>query len=74
MKKLEEWVKQSKPARLKPPHNVIKLLNNGFRPATYRCFGSIKRRKGWIFVIEGGTIITLHKHDSGEWELEGEGN
>ena len=60
--KLFELFEQSKEVRLKPPYNVIALLNHDFRDARYF------RVDGLLLVVEGDCIMTVHNGQADRWE------
>ena len=60
--KLFELFEQSREVKLKPPFNVIALLNHNFREARYF------RAGGFILVVEGDCISTIHGGEAKRWE------
>lgn len=69
LRHLEKWMEKSRLARLKPGKVRGKMFAHGCRAATYYLFGNPSKGMGWILVVEGGVLSTVHRHDSGEWEL-----
>jgi hypothetical protein len=60
--KVEEWLRRSKPARLKPKYEAAKILAHG-KPATYRMFN------GFVLVITGNTLVTVYLDEAKETEI-----
>jgi hypothetical protein len=60
--KLLEMLAKAKEVKLKPPYNVVALLNHDFRDARYF------RSGGFILVVEGDCISTVHHGQAGRWE------
>lgn len=58
--RLEQWLKQSKPAQLRPEVRLKKLLSHGCRPAIYRMFAQ------HVLVISGNLLVTIYKDDAKE--------
>lgn len=69
LRRLEQWLEESRLARLKSGRVVPKMFAHGCRAATYYLFGNPSKGMGWVLVVEGGVLSTVHRHDSGEWEL-----
>jgi hypothetical protein len=61
-RKLLEMLATAKEVKLKPPYNVIALLNHNFQDARYF------RSGGFILVVEGDCISTVHHGQAGRWK------
>jgi len=61
-RKLLEMMAKAKEVKLKPPYNVVALLNHDFRDARYF------RSGGFILVVEGDCISTVHHGQADRWE------
>ena len=72
--RLEKWLEEARPAELKPGKVLVKMLNNGCKSANYYLLGNIEKGKGWILVVVGSTLTTIHLNQSGEWRLPHENN
>ncbi len=68
MRHLEQWMTRAKPAELKPGRELKKILAHG-KTASYHLLGNAGKGAGWILVVEGRTLRTVHPNDTGDWRL-----
>jgi len=54
---LRGLLNRSMPDEIKPMHRVIRLMNNGYKDATFR------HSQGWRFVIIDNRVCTVERRD-----------
>lgn len=59
--KLEQWMAQAKPAKLKEGVSVRKLLDHNFKSATYWMLGK-PGRNAWVIVTDEGCLLTIYRN------------
>lgn len=69
LRNLKGWMSKAQPAELRPGKVLHKMLNHGCRVARYYLVGNPRKGAGWILVVEGETLKTVHRNESGEWRL-----
>jgi hypothetical protein len=73
LRQLEGWMSKARAAELRPGKVLHKILNHGGRVASYYLVGNPRKGCGWILVVEGQTLRTVHRNESGEWRLPSAG-
>ncbi len=62
LRKVEHWLTQSRPAKLKPGYEYKKIITHG-KPASYRVMD------GFVLVITGNVLVTVYANAAKEVEL-----